>query len=109
MGVDTETASVTYYVSLLMYAGCTVDAEERSKIFGGSLTQHHTHRQHCTRRCGCSRAGSAGDDPPTCGRPRPTPAWTLGRERRDMAPRGPRPAHDMVAAKAGRAEYLGYG
>jgi HD-GYP domain-containing protein (c-di-GMP phosphodiesterase class II) len=46
MGVDTETAWVTYYVSLLMYSGCTVDAQERSKIFGGSLSQHHTHRQH---------------------------------------------------------------
>jgi HD-GYP domain-containing protein (c-di-GMP phosphodiesterase class II) len=46
MGVDAETAQVTYYVSLLMYAGCTVDAEERSRIFGGSLTQHNTHRQH---------------------------------------------------------------
>jgi len=46
LGVDAETARVTYYLSLLMYAGCTVDAEERSTIFGGSLTQHHTHRQH---------------------------------------------------------------
>lgn len=46
MGVDTETAQVTYYVSLLMYSGCTVDAEERARIFGDSLTRHHTHRQH---------------------------------------------------------------
>jgi len=46
LGVDAETAKVTYYVSLLMYSGCTVDAEERSGIFGGGLTQHHTHRQH---------------------------------------------------------------
>lgn len=46
MGVDTETASVTYYVSLLMYAGCTVDAEDRARLFGGNFTQHHTHRQH---------------------------------------------------------------
>jgi HD-GYP domain-containing protein (c-di-GMP phosphodiesterase class II) len=49
MGVDTETAKVTYYVSLLMYSGCTVDAEERSRVFGDSLTQHHTHRQHGSR------------------------------------------------------------
>lgn len=28
-----------------MYAGCTVDGVERSKIFGGSMTEHHTHRQ----------------------------------------------------------------
>jgi HD-GYP domain-containing protein (c-di-GMP phosphodiesterase class II) len=49
MGVDTETAQVTYYVSLLMYAGCTVDGEQHAAIFGGSLTQHHTHRQHGSR------------------------------------------------------------
>ena len=46
MEVDTETARATYYVSLLMYSGCTVDAEERSRLFGGSLTEHHTHHQH---------------------------------------------------------------
>jgi response regulator RpfG family c-di-GMP phosphodiesterase/DNA-binding CsgD family transcriptional regulator len=46
MGVDTKTASVTYYASLLMYSGCTVDAEERAGVFGGSLTRQHTHRQH---------------------------------------------------------------
>lgn len=46
LGVDTETARVTYYVSLLMYSGCTVDGQERSRIFGSSLTSHHTHRQH---------------------------------------------------------------
>jgi response regulator RpfG family c-di-GMP phosphodiesterase len=46
MGVDTETARVTYYVSLLMYSGCTVDAEQRAEVFGGSLTRQHTHRQH---------------------------------------------------------------
>jgi HD-GYP domain-containing protein (c-di-GMP phosphodiesterase class II) len=49
MGVDTETARMTYYVSLLMYSGCTVDGEERAGIFGDSLTQHHTHRQHGSR------------------------------------------------------------
>jgi HD-GYP domain-containing protein (c-di-GMP phosphodiesterase class II) len=46
MGVDTATAKVTYYASLLMYSGCTVDAEERGGVFGGSLTLQHTHRQH---------------------------------------------------------------
>lgn len=45
MGVDAETAQVTYHVSLLMYSGCTVDAEERAGLFGDSFTQHHTHRQ----------------------------------------------------------------
>ena len=28
-----------------MYAGCTVDGVERSRVFGGSMTEHHTHRQ----------------------------------------------------------------
>ena len=46
MGVDRETAWVTYYVSLLMYSGCTVDADEHARLFLGDLTQHHTHRQH---------------------------------------------------------------
>lgn len=58
MGVDIETAKVTYYVSLLMYSGCTVDAEEHATIFGDSLTQHHTHRQHGSRWEGL--AGIAG-------------------------------------------------
>lgn len=46
LGVDTETARVTYYVSLLMYAGCTVDGEERAGLFGDRLSRHTTHRQH---------------------------------------------------------------
>jgi HD-GYP domain-containing protein (c-di-GMP phosphodiesterase class II) len=46
LGVDTETAWVTYYVSLLMYSGCQVDAEDHARLFGGSRTEHHTHRQH---------------------------------------------------------------
>lgn len=45
MGVDRATARTTYYVSLLMYSGCTVDADQRVRIFGDSLTPHHTHRQ----------------------------------------------------------------
>ena len=46
LGVDTETARDTYYASLLMYSGCTVDGEERADLFGDRLTRHHTHRQH---------------------------------------------------------------
>lgn len=46
LGVDLETAKVTYYVSLLMYSGCTVDGEERAAVFAQSRTRHHTHRQH---------------------------------------------------------------
>ena len=49
LGVDTDTLSRTYYACLLMYAGCTVDEEERSEIFGGSMTEHHTHRQFGSR------------------------------------------------------------
>lgn len=45
MGVDAETAQVTYYVSLLVYSGCTVDGDERARVFGDSFTRHHTHRQ----------------------------------------------------------------
>lgn len=45
LDVDDDTASRTYYACLLMYAGCTVDGVERSQIFGGSMTEHHTPRQ----------------------------------------------------------------
>lgn len=46
MGVDLDTARATYAVSLLMYAGCAVDADLRARLFGGNLTKEHTHRQH---------------------------------------------------------------
>lgn len=46
---DRETLSRTYYACLLMYAGCTVEGEVRTEIFGGSLTEHHTHRQFGSR------------------------------------------------------------
>lgn len=49
LGVDEETESRTYYACLLMYAGCTVDGVERSEIFGGSMPEHHTHRQFGSR------------------------------------------------------------
>ena len=49
LDVDQETLSRTYYACLLMYAGCTVDGEQRTEIFGGSLTEHHTHRQFGSR------------------------------------------------------------
>ena len=37
LGVDADTASATYYVSLLSYCGCTADAEVTAAIFGGDL------------------------------------------------------------------------
>jgi HD-GYP domain-containing protein (c-di-GMP phosphodiesterase class II) len=45
LGVDDETASSTYYASLLMYSGCTTDADIRAGIFRGNFTQNHAHRQ----------------------------------------------------------------
>lgn len=49
LGVDDETTSKCYYASLLMYAGCTVDGDVSSTIFGGSMTEHYTHRQFGSR------------------------------------------------------------
>jgi HD-GYP domain-containing protein (c-di-GMP phosphodiesterase class II) len=40
LGVDRATASQTYYACLLMYSGCTTDAEVTTEIFGGSRTTH---------------------------------------------------------------------
>lgn len=38
LGVDSETASETYYACLLMHSGCTVDAEVSAQIFHGGMT-----------------------------------------------------------------------
>lgn len=40
LGVDPETASQTYYACLLMYAGCTADAEIAAELFQGSMATH---------------------------------------------------------------------
>lgn len=40
--VDTDTASQTYYASMLMYMGCTTDAQKNAEIFAGSRTDHLT-------------------------------------------------------------------
>ena len=44
LGVDSETASQTYYACLLFYIGCTADAEVAAEIFGDddALTTHAT-------------------------------------------------------------------
>jgi HD-GYP domain-containing protein (c-di-GMP phosphodiesterase class II) len=47
--LDSETSARTYYACLLMYAGCTVDAEERSELFASGLTENLTHRQFGSR------------------------------------------------------------
>lgn len=49
LGVDHETRVRTYYASLLMYVGCTVDGQEVAALFGGSMTENHTHRQFGSR------------------------------------------------------------
>ena len=49
LDVDHDTRVRTFYASLLMYAGCTVDAGDRARIFGGSMTRQHTHRQFGSR------------------------------------------------------------
>jgi HD-GYP domain-containing protein (c-di-GMP phosphodiesterase class II) len=40
LGVDSATASKTYYACLLSHAGCTTDAHVTPEVFGGSLTTH---------------------------------------------------------------------
>jgi len=45
LDVDAETESRTFYASLLMYVGCTVDELERSQLFPGSMAEHLTPRQ----------------------------------------------------------------
>jgi HD-GYP domain-containing protein (c-di-GMP phosphodiesterase class II) len=40
LGVDSGTASQTYYGCLLFYVGCTVDAEISAGLFRGSLLRH---------------------------------------------------------------------
>jgi HD-GYP domain-containing protein (c-di-GMP phosphodiesterase class II) len=42
IGVDDETASQTYFAGLLMYSGCTSDADVASRIFAGSRTENVT-------------------------------------------------------------------
>lgn len=45
LDVDAEIASQAYYACLLMYSGCTVDGDQQSQLFGGSVTEHNQHRQ----------------------------------------------------------------
>lgn len=44
LGIDSETASQTYYACLLFYVGCTANADVAAEIFGGdfSLTRYAT-------------------------------------------------------------------
>ena len=45
LAVSPETAAEAFYVSLLMYSGCTTDSDLHLAIFGGSLTEQMTPRQ----------------------------------------------------------------
>lgn len=45
LDVDPETESQTYYASLLMYSGCTTDADIGARIFAGSRTENITPAQ----------------------------------------------------------------
>jgi response regulator RpfG family c-di-GMP phosphodiesterase len=45
LDVDANTAAQTYYASLLMYTGCTTDAEVAVQVFRGGLTKEGTQRQ----------------------------------------------------------------
>jgi HD domain len=67
LDVDPETASQTYYVSLLMYSGCTTDAETSIQIFKGGLTDNVTPLQFGSSigvLPGLMRAVSSSDSPP---------------------------------------------
>ena len=41
LGIDRATASQTYYACMLMYSGCTTDAEVAAETYGGSRTSHY--------------------------------------------------------------------
>jgi HD-GYP domain-containing protein (c-di-GMP phosphodiesterase class II) len=41
LGVDAETASQTYYSCLLLYVGCTADAEVAADVFGDDVAATH--------------------------------------------------------------------
>ena len=45
LAVGPEIAAEAFYVSLLMYSGCTTDSDVNLDIFGGSLSEHMTPRQ----------------------------------------------------------------
>ena len=67
LDVDPETASQTYYASLLMYSGCTTDADLRIQIFAGSMSENVTPVQFGSAReglAGVLRALPAPGDPP---------------------------------------------
>lgn len=49
LDIDPETESQTYFASLLMYSGCTTDADVGTRIFAGSRTENLTPAQFGSR------------------------------------------------------------
>lgn len=68
LGVDSETASQTYYVCLLTYTGCTTDADIAIQIYGGNQRESITPVQFGSTRQmlgGVLRALPSPESPPT--------------------------------------------
>ncbi len=61
--VDPETASRTFYTSLLMYSGCTTDAEVSARIFVGGLTVNMAPVEFGSPRSGLAGAAKAVTPP----------------------------------------------
>lgn len=67
LDIDSETASQTYYVSLLMYSGCTTDAQTNVELFPGGMTKNVSPVQFGSSiqvLPGLLRAVSPPDNPP---------------------------------------------
>lgn len=66
LNIDAETASQTYYASLLMYSGCTTDTDVSSQLFVGGSTKNITPVQFggpLEALAGVMRALSDADSP----------------------------------------------
>jgi HD-GYP domain-containing protein (c-di-GMP phosphodiesterase class II) len=67
LGVDRQTEAQTYYASLLMYSGCTTDADIATRIFAGNRSENVTPAQFGSRTealAGLIRSLPSPDDPP---------------------------------------------
>ena len=104
LGLDEETRGVVYYVSLLAWVGCHVDAYEQAKWFGDDLALKADTRQ----RGHGERARQGAHPEPPRRRPQPAGAGAPGRQvrrRRAAAQRGDREslAGDQRAGRRARA------
>jgi HD-GYP domain-containing protein (c-di-GMP phosphodiesterase class II) len=67
LGVDPETRTQTYHASLLMYSGCTIDADIAIRVFAGNRSENITPGQFGSSveaLAGVIRALPSPDDPP---------------------------------------------